>query len=55
MIKSLNFLFVAYTNNKVLIVRNLEFETTQETFEAAFKDAKKCRLITDPDSGKCMG
>jgi len=41
--------------NKTLVVRNLSYDTSEDDIKEAFEDAIKCRLITQPDTGKSKG
>jgi len=40
---------------KTVIVRNLSYETTEDSLKLLFDDAVTCRLITHDDSGKSKG
>jgi len=40
---------------KTLIVRNLSYDTTEESLKLLFDDALNCRLLTHADSGKSKG
>jgi len=43
------------SESKTVIVKNLSFDTTEESLKLLFDDAVSCRLMTHADSGKSRG
>ena len=42
-------------DTKILFVKNLSYDTTQESLSDAFEGASSARVATDRDSGRSKG